>query len=52
MNYAIRSPLYLLLLILDNIVSSDRVPVSSEVSQYGISYIIKNFDGGLKMKSF
>ena len=35
MNYAIRSSLYLLLLILDNIVSSDRVSVSSEVSQYG-----------------
>ena len=34
MNYAIRSSLYLLLLILDNIVSSDRVSVSSEVSQY------------------
>ena len=37
MNYAIRSSLYLLLLILDNIVSSDRVSVSSEVSQYGNS---------------
>ena len=33
MNYAIRSSLYLLLIILDNIVSSDRVSVSSEVSQ-------------------
>ena len=33
MNYAIRSSLYLLLLILENIVSSDRVSVSSEVSQ-------------------
>ena len=41
MNYAIRSSLYLLLLILDNIVSSDRVSVSSEVSQYGISVIRK-----------
>ena len=41
MNFAIRSSLYLLLLILDNIVSSDRVSVSSEVSQYGnISDII------------
>ena len=37
MNYAIRSSLYLLLLILDNIVSSDRVSVSSEISQYGKS---------------
>ena len=35
MNYAIRSSLYLILLTLDNIVSSDRVSVSSEVSQYG-----------------
>ena len=34
MNYAISSSLYLLLVILDNIVSSDRVSVSSEVSQY------------------
>ena len=30
MNYTIRSSLYLLLLILDNIVSSDKVSVSSE----------------------
>ena len=35
MNYAIRSSLYLLLLILDNIVSNDRVyQIVSEVSQY------------------
>ena len=33
--YAIRSSLYLFLLILDNIISSDRRSVSSEVSQYG-----------------
>ena len=37
MNYAIRSSLYLLLLILDNIEPSDRVSVSSEISQYGKS---------------
>ena len=38
MNYAIRSSLYLLLLILDNIVSSfeRQSVVSSEVSQYHI----------------
>ena len=41
MNYAIPSSLYLLLLILDNIVSRDIVSVSSEVSQYGI-YIVNN----------
>ena len=40
MNYAIRSSLYLLLLILDSIVLSDRVSVSSEVSQYGTMIII------------
>ena len=34
-HYAIRSSLYLLLLMIDNIISSDRVSVSSEVSQYG-----------------
>ena len=39
-NYAIRSSLYLLLLILDNIVSSDRVSFSSEVSQYVIYIFI------------
>ena len=36
MNYASRSSLYLLSLILDNMVSSDRV---SEVSQYDIKVI-------------
>ena len=40
MNYAIRSSFYLLLLIPDNIVSSDRVSVSSEVSQYAIYMLI------------
>ena len=39
MNYTIRSSLYLLSLILDNIVLSDRVSVSSEVSQYDIKVI-------------
>ena len=40
MNCVIRSSLYLLLLILDNIVSSDRVSVSSEVSQYDLVIIV------------
>ena len=43
MNYAIRSSLYLLLLILDNIVSSDRVSVSSKVSQYRTIQNLKQF---------
>ena len=39
MNYAIRSSLNLLL-ILDTFVSSDRVSVSSEVSQHAIDFYI------------
>ena len=42
MIYAIRSSLYLLLIILDNIVSSDRVSVSSEVLQYVMHMFMLN----------